>query len=122
MKVQLTNSILVNVDSAEKHLAIEFYKALGLKLEEGEAGDGHFTQSSLGKMPLKCSIESFEPSPFDRSEVALQLESDNIEAIKKKIVDLCEDFSIQPQLRGEDGFWFRDPVGNLVNVIPMKPL
>lgn len=115
MKLRFTKNVAINVDSAANIKVAEFYKSLGL---ESKQFAPDFTV--LGPSPYSCYVVSWEPTPRSKGEVCLQFETDNIEEVKTQVERMqgtVISYAEDPNAPGKKNLWFRDPVGNLMNVI-----
>lgn len=118
MKIRFTKNIAINTKPGANSRTADFYRALGL---EAKTYAADFT--AFGPAPFSCYVVSWSPVPEGEGEVCLQFETDDLEEVKSrvergggKILSLGPDRN-NP---GRSHLWFRDPAGNLLNVVEMK--
>jgi hypothetical protein len=118
MKLQFTKNVAINTDADSNTKTSEFYKSLGLDSKQF-APD--FTV--LGPSPYSCYVVSWDPKPNSKGEICLQFETDNLLEVKKRVESgegKIVFFGPDENSPGKQHLWFRDPVGNLINVIELS--
>lgn len=118
MKLQFTKNVAINTDPTLNQKVADFYKSLGMDSKQFAPG---FTV--LGPSPYSCYVVSWEPKPAAKGEICLQFETDDLTAVRER-VESGEGkviyFGADPNTAGKQHLWFRDPSGNLINVIEMQ--
>jgi len=117
MKLQFTKNVAINTKPSENSSVSTFYKSLGLDSKQF-APD--FT--ILGPSPYSCYVVSWDPPPQGKSEICLQFETDDLNEAKKRIEagnGKIVYFGKDENSEGKQHLWFRDPGGNLINIIEM---
>ena len=115
MKLRFTKNIALNTIASENSKLADFYKNLGFDSEQ-YASD--FTV--LRPAEFSCYVVSWEPKPVNKAEICLQFETDDIEEVKKRILEKSGEvisYGDDPNADGKKTLWFRDPTGNLINVV-----
>ena len=118
MRLVFRKNVALNVDPAANSQVAGFYESLGL---ESKKLTPDFTV--LGPAPYSCYVVSWEPRPAGKAEVCLQFETDDIEEARKRILagkGEIVSFGEDPNSPGKHNLWFRDPAGNLMNIVEMQ--
>lgn len=117
MKLQFTKNVAINTKASANGKVAGFYKSLGL---DSKQITPDFT--ILGPSPYSCYVVSWEPPPDAESEICLQFETDDIQEVKRRVeAGQGKVVSFGPAKDDPDkrNLWFRDPGGNLINVMEM---
>jgi catechol 2,3-dioxygenase-like lactoylglutathione lyase family enzyme len=118
MKIRFTKNVAINTKAAANGKTAAFYQSLGL---DSKQVTPDFTV--LGPAPYSCYVVSWEPKPDSESEICLQFETDDIAEVKKRVETgqgKVVSFRIDENSPGKHNLWFRDPAGNLINVVEMS--
>jgi hypothetical protein len=117
MQLRFTKNVAINVDPSRNAETAAFYRSLGLESKQ-LAPD--FTV--LGPSPYPCYVVSWDPKPKAESEICLQFETDDLQEVKERVESgqgIVVFFGPDENSDGKSHLWFRDPVGNLINVVEM---
>jgi predicted enzyme related to lactoylglutathione lyase len=117
MILRMTKNVAINTTAPLNEKTAQFYRALGCETKQF-APD--FT--ALGPSPFSCYVVSWEPRPEGNGEVCLQFETDNLDEAKSRVeqgLGQIVYFGADENSPGKRHLWFRDPAGNLMNVIEM---
>lgn len=115
MIMRFTKNIAINVETYNNEMLVKFYKNLGLETKEYG-----YEFTGLHPSPYKCYIVSWELTDEEGGKVCLQFETDNLQEARSRVESLGGKiiyYGSDPESNGKNHFWFRDPVGNLVNII-----
>ncbi|MBC8105412.1 MAG: VOC family protein [Anaerolineae bacterium] len=115
MHVKILPNVAINTRADANESVARFYQSLGFA---GRSVAPEFTV--LSPSAFGCYVVSWEPPPRERAELCLQIETDDLPALRQRVIDgggTIEFFRDDPNNPSKQHMWFRDPGGILVNAV-----